>query len=246
MGPSLRVIGRHRGRTEPPLDAPRRPASVCRPWPTSAHDREGIAGSPHAGPFPVGAYAAKLRDELRKRARVQLFGEVFGLRAGRARVWFELRDAEGAVPCAMWRDAFEELRLPAGRAGRRRAGRRRRRPRLLPGLAHGLAVVLVRRQRPAARRRGRPARPARGPAQDAGRRGAVRAAEAPAAPGAAAHDRRGDRRGRQGARRRARRPAPPRLGGAARVGLRPGAGPPRGAGHHPRAAGPRRRRRRSR
>jgi exodeoxyribonuclease VII large subunit len=75
---------------------------------------EGIAGSPHAGPFPVGSYAAKLRDELRKRARVQLFGEVFGLRAGRARVWFELRDAEGAVPCAMWRDAFEELGLPAG------------------------------------------------------------------------------------------------------------------------------------
>src|ERR671936_645153 len=74
----------------------------------------GIEGSPHAGPFPVGAYAAKLRDELRKRARVQLFGEVFGLRAGRARVWFELRDAEGAVPCAMWRDAFEELGLPAG------------------------------------------------------------------------------------------------------------------------------------
>jgi exodeoxyribonuclease VII large subunit len=62
----------------------------------------------------VGAYAAKLRDELRKRARVQLFGEVFGLRAGRARVWFELRDAEGAVPCAMWRDAFEELGLPEG------------------------------------------------------------------------------------------------------------------------------------
>jgi exodeoxyribonuclease VII large subunit len=45
---------------------------------------------------------------------VQLFGEVFGLRTGRARVWFELRDAEGAVPCAMWRDAFEELGLPEG------------------------------------------------------------------------------------------------------------------------------------
>ena len=62
----------------------------------------------------MGAYAAKLRDELRKRARVQLFGEVFGLRTGRARVWFELRDTEGAVPCAMWRDAFEELGLPEG------------------------------------------------------------------------------------------------------------------------------------
>jgi exodeoxyribonuclease VII large subunit len=78
---------------------------------------EGIAGSPHAGPFPVGAYAAKLREELRKRARVQLFGEVFGLRVGRARVWFELRDAEGAVPCAMWRDAFEALGLPEGALG---------------------------------------------------------------------------------------------------------------------------------
>jgi exodeoxyribonuclease VII large subunit len=75
---------------------------------------EGIAGSPHAGPFPVGAYAAKLREELRRRARVQLFGEVFGLRAGRARVWFELRDAEGAVPCSMWRDDFEALALPGG------------------------------------------------------------------------------------------------------------------------------------
>ena len=43
-------------------------------------------------------------------------------------MWFELRDAEGAVPCSMWRDAFEELRLPAGRAVRRRTGGRRRRP----------------------------------------------------------------------------------------------------------------------
>src|SRR3954463_1771162 len=99
--------------TEAPLDAPRRPLGCPRMADQRARP-EGIAGSPHAGPFPVGAYAAKLRDELRKRARVQLFGEVFGLRVGRARVWFELRDAEGAVPCSMWRDAFEELRLPAG------------------------------------------------------------------------------------------------------------------------------------
>src|SRR3954462_15001055 len=99
--------------TEAPLDAHRRPLGCPRMADQRARP-EGIAGSPHAGPFPVGAYAAKLRDELRKRARVQLFGEVFGLRVGRARVWFELRDAEGAVPCSMWRDAFEELRLPAG------------------------------------------------------------------------------------------------------------------------------------
>src|ERR671929_597002 len=68
---------------------------------------EGIAGSSLAGPFPVGAYAAKLREELRKRARVQLFGEVWNLGTGRAKVYFELRDTEGAVPCSMWRADFE-------------------------------------------------------------------------------------------------------------------------------------------
>ena len=60
-----------------------------------------------------------------------------------------------------------------------------------------------------------------------------------APPGAAAHDRRRDRRGRQGARRRAGRPAPPRLGRPRRLGVRAGAGPPRRAGDRPRAAGPR-------
>ena len=54
-----------------------------------------------------------------------------------------------------------------------------------------------------------------------------------AAPAAAALDRRRHRRGRQGARRRARRPAPPRLGRAARVGLRARAGPPRRAARSP-------------
>jgi exodeoxyribonuclease VII large subunit len=70
---------------------------------------EGIAGASAPGPFPVGAYARKLQEELRKRARVQLFGEVWNLSTSRARVYFELRDAEGAVPCAMWRDAFDAL-----------------------------------------------------------------------------------------------------------------------------------------
>jgi exodeoxyribonuclease VII large subunit len=75
---------------------------------------EGIHGSSLAGPFPVGAYAEKLREELRKRARVQLFGEVWNLRMSKAKVYFELRDGDGAVPCAMWRDAFERLGLAAG------------------------------------------------------------------------------------------------------------------------------------
>jgi exodeoxyribonuclease VII large subunit len=75
---------------------------------------EGIAGVEHPGPFAVGAYARKLQDELRKRARVQLFGEVWNLGQSKTRVYFELRDGDGAVPCAMWRDVFERLGIPAG------------------------------------------------------------------------------------------------------------------------------------
>jgi len=75
---------------------------------------EGIPGSELAGPFPVGRYAEFLRDELRKRARVQLFGEVWNLRDSRAKVYFELRDAAGAMPCSMWRNDFEALGLEAG------------------------------------------------------------------------------------------------------------------------------------
>jgi exodeoxyribonuclease VII large subunit len=72
---------------------------------------EGIAGSSFAGPFPVGAYAEKLRDELRKRARVQLFGEVWNFRASKAKIYFELRDGHGALPCSMWRETFERQGL---------------------------------------------------------------------------------------------------------------------------------------
>ncbi len=72
---------------------------------------QGIPGSALVGPFPVGAYARKLRDELRRRARLQLFGEVWNVRVRGTKVWFELRDAEGALPCAMWRDDFDALGL---------------------------------------------------------------------------------------------------------------------------------------
>ena len=47
---------------------------------------------------------------MRERARVQLFGEIFNMRRGRgAKVYFELRDGDGAVPCSMWRNDFEKL-----------------------------------------------------------------------------------------------------------------------------------------
>ena len=61
------------------------------------------------GPYPVGAYAARLKRRLLEFARVQLVGEVWGFKASRARVYFELRDTRGAVACSMWRNDFEKL-----------------------------------------------------------------------------------------------------------------------------------------
>jgi exodeoxyribonuclease VII large subunit len=66
------------------------------------------------GPFPVGRYARKLREELRRRARVLLIGEVTGLRHTPKQSYFELRDGEGAVPCTIWADELAKLKLPDG------------------------------------------------------------------------------------------------------------------------------------
>src|SRR4051812_39744710 len=69
---------------------------------TQAAERVGVPGYP--GPFGVGRYATRLRDEVRRFARVCVIGEVTGARLGRGpNVYFELRDADGALPCAMWR-----------------------------------------------------------------------------------------------------------------------------------------------
>src|SRR5205823_9970307 len=61
------------------------------------------------GPYPVGAYAAQLRRRLLEFARVQLVGEVWGMRTSRARVYFELRDSSGALPCSMWLSDYDAL-----------------------------------------------------------------------------------------------------------------------------------------
>jgi exodeoxyribonuclease VII large subunit len=74
----------------------------------------GIGQSQLAGPFPVGDYAAALRSRLRSFARVQLMGELVNLRPSHARVYFELRDATGAIPCAAWRDDWERIIARAG------------------------------------------------------------------------------------------------------------------------------------
>jgi exodeoxyribonuclease VII large subunit len=81
------------------------PASAAGPVPVPA----GIEGSHLPGPFPVGAYAERLRERLRAFARVQVFGELWNLRTSRATVYFELRDARGALPCSMWRSDFDAL-----------------------------------------------------------------------------------------------------------------------------------------
>jgi exodeoxyribonuclease VII large subunit len=64
----------------------------------------------------VGEYAAALRVKLRAFARVQLIGELVNLRPSRARVYFELRDAGGAIPCAAWRDDWDAIAARAGGA----------------------------------------------------------------------------------------------------------------------------------
>ena len=64
------------------------------------------------GPYPVGAYAGRLRSKLRGFAHVQLSGEVSGFSRSRVRVYFELRDPQGALRCSMWREDFDALGLP--------------------------------------------------------------------------------------------------------------------------------------
>ncbi len=66
------------------------------------------------GPFPVGRYARKLQEELRRRARVRLVGEVTGVSRSKVQAYFELRDTEGAVPCAIWLDDLDKAGLPDG------------------------------------------------------------------------------------------------------------------------------------
>ena len=51
---------------------------------------------------------------MRKRARVQLIGEVTGVGRSKVQAYFELRDAEGAVPCAIWLNDLEKAGLPEG------------------------------------------------------------------------------------------------------------------------------------
>ena len=42
---------------------------------------------------------------------MQLVGEVWGFRPSRSRVYFELRDVRGAIPCSMWCSDYEALKM---------------------------------------------------------------------------------------------------------------------------------------
>jgi len=66
------------------------------------------------GPYPVGRYAQKLQEWMRERARVQLIGEVTGVGRSKVQAYFELRDSQGAVPCAIWLNDLEQAGLPEG------------------------------------------------------------------------------------------------------------------------------------
>jgi exodeoxyribonuclease VII large subunit len=66
----------------------------------------GMPGFP--GPYEVGRYARALRDQLRTFQHVCLIGELSNARIGTGpQVYFELRDGDGAIPCAMWRNDFD-------------------------------------------------------------------------------------------------------------------------------------------
>ena len=79
-----------------------------------ASARQASAGPQLPGPFAVGRYARKLQEEMRKRARVQLIGEVTGVSRSKVQAYFELRDGEGAIPCAIWLNDLEKAGLSDG------------------------------------------------------------------------------------------------------------------------------------
>jgi exodeoxyribonuclease VII large subunit len=66
------------------------------------------------GPFAVGRWAEGFRGFLRRRPRVRLLGEVVNLSRSAKAVYFDLRDADGAVPCSMWNSDLEKMGLAEG------------------------------------------------------------------------------------------------------------------------------------
>ncbi len=61
------------------------------------------------GPFAVGRYARELRDYMRARTKVLIIGELTGFSRSRTSSYFELRDADGALRCAIWNNELDRL-----------------------------------------------------------------------------------------------------------------------------------------
>src|SRR3954468_6406787 len=75
--------------------------------PVTAPEQTGIKGFP--GPDEAGPYARPLREQLRRFPHVALIGEAINVRMGRGpQIYFELRDGDGGIPCAMWRTDFDK------------------------------------------------------------------------------------------------------------------------------------------
>ena len=51
---------------------------------------------------------------MRGRPRVLIVGEVFNFKRARTSAYFDLRDADGAAPCAIWNSDLDRLQLPEG------------------------------------------------------------------------------------------------------------------------------------
>jgi exodeoxyribonuclease VII large subunit len=103
---TMPAAARSSASSQEPTPAPARRAPAGTPV--------GIPDSDLAGPFAVGEYAGALRGKLRSLTRVQIVGELVNLRPSRARVYFELRDSGGALPCSAWREDWERMLARAG------------------------------------------------------------------------------------------------------------------------------------
>ena len=177
--------------------------------------RRGSPAPTLTGPWPVGTYAAALRERLRElRARAGVRRGVSASRPAARRCASSCATAPARcrARCGARTSTRSGIarRWPTARRSWRPAAATTTRARAPSSPSFSFAV-----DRPARGRRGRPAGPARAAAPGARTpRACSSRRSALPRPRAAAHDRRRHRRARQGARRRARRAAPPRLGRA--------------------------------
>ena len=85
-------------------------------FPADNQPEAGFADPDSAGeapaPLPVGEYATALTAALRRQPRVTITGELSDVRKTKVQYYFQLRDERGGVPCTMWKNDFERMRLP--------------------------------------------------------------------------------------------------------------------------------------